>query len=147
MILDTIQSQIQDAMRAKDELRISTLKLLYSELKYEKIDKMRDLTEEEEMVVVQKEVKKRKDAVALYDQGGAPEKAQKEKDEIVILKEFLPEEMGDEELMKLVETAISETDAKEMKDMGRVISLVKERAGASADGQKIAQMVKGALTS
>lgn len=147
MISDTIQSQIQRAMKAHDETRVSTLKLLSSALSYEKINLMHDLTEAEEMSVVQREVKKRKDAIALYEQGGAPEKAEKEQAEIEILKEFLPEEMSDEELQSFVETAVLETGATEVKDMGRVIALVKERSQGRAEGAKIAQLVKEKLTS
>jgi uncharacterized protein len=147
MISDTIQSQIQDAMKAHDDLRVSTLKLLSSALSYEKIAKMHDLSEEEEIAVVQKEVKKRKDAVELYRKGDAEEKAVKEEAEIQILKEFLPEEMTDNELTGLVEAAIAETGAKEMRDMGRVIVLVKEKTQGRADGARISQLVKNKLTS
>lgn len=147
MISDTIQHQIQGAMKAHEDLRVSTLKLLSNALSYEKIARMNDLSEEEEMAVVQKEVKKRKDAIALYEQGGAPDKAQHEKDEIVILKEFLPEEIAEDELRGLVEAAIAETGAKEMRDMGRVIGLVKEKTQGRADGGRISEMVKNKLTS
>lgn len=145
MILDTIQSQIQDAMRAHDELRVSTLKLLYSALKYEKIAKMHDLSDQEELAVVQKEVKKRKDAIALYRQGGSEEKAAYEESELVILKEFLPEEMEESELVNLVNSVIEETGATLIKDMGKVMSLVKEKAAGKADGGKIAELVKSKL--
>lgn len=146
MIAQDLQHQIQEAMKAKDELRVATLKLLSSALSYEKIAKMSDLTEDEEHTVIRREVKKRQDAIALYERGGAPEKAAHEKAEIEILKTFLPPEMSDTDLEKIVTAAVSETGAKEMKDMGRVISLVKERAGNSADGTKIAMMVKSKLS-
>lgn len=145
MISQTIQSQIQGAMKAKDELRVSTLKMLSSALSYEKSNVLRDLSGEEELAVIRREVKKRNDAIALYEQGEAPEKAQKEKDEIVILKEFLPEEMGESELSQLVNLAVEETGAKEMKDMGKVISFVKEKSKGNADGAKIAEMVRKLL--
>ncbi len=145
MISENIQQQIQDAMKAHDEIRVSTLKLLSSALSYEKINQMHDLSDEEEMAVVQKEVKKRNDAIKLYRQGGSEEKAAYEESELVILKEFLPEEMGEDELMGLVEAAIAETGAKEMRDMGKVITLVKEKVQGRAEGGKISEMVKQKL--
>jgi uncharacterized protein len=145
MISDTIRGQIQDAMKAHDELRVSTLKMLSSALMYAKIAKMADLTEEEEMAVVRKEVKQRYDSVEQFRKGNAEDKAQKEEAEIVILKEFLPQEMEESELESLVIGVIGEIGAKEMKDMGRVIALVKERSEGRADGGKIAGMVKEKL--
>ena len=145
MISDTIQSQIQNAMKAREELRVSTLKMLSSALMYAKIAKMGDLTAEEELAVVRKEVKQRNDSVEQYRKGNAEDKAQKEEAEIVILKEFLPVEMDESELQSIVDGVIGEVGAVGMKDMGRVIALVKERSEGRADGGKIAMMVKEKL--
>jgi len=145
MISDTIQSQIQTAMKAREELRVSTLKMLSSALMYAKIAKMGDLTAEEELAVVRKEVKQRNDSVEQYRKGNAEDKAQKEEAEIVILKEFLPEEMDESELQSIVDGVIGEVGAVGMKDMGKVISLVKEKSEGRADGGKIAMMVKEKL--
>jgi len=145
MISYTIQSQIQNAMKQRDELRVSTLKMLSSALMYAKIAKMGDLTAEEELAVVRKEVKQRNDSVEQYRKGNAEDKAQKEEAEIVILKEFLPEEMDESELQSIVDGVIGEVGAVGMKDMGRVIALVKERSEGRADGGKIAMMVKEKL--
>ena len=145
MISDTIQSQIQTAMKAREELRVSTLKMLSSALMYAKIAKMGDLTAEEELAVVRKEVKQRNDSVEQYRKGNAEDKAQKEEAEIVILKEFLPVEMDESELQSIVDGVIGEVGAVGMKDMGRVIALVKERSEGRADGGKIAMMVKEKL--
>jgi len=145
MISDTIQSQIQNAMKAREELRVSTLKMLSSALMYAKIAKMGDLTAEEELAVVRKEVKQRNDSVEQYRKGNAEDKAQKEEAEIVILKEFLPVEMDESELQSIVDGVIGEVGAVGMKDMGKVISLVKEKSEGRADGGKIAMMVKEKL--
>jgi uncharacterized protein YqeY len=145
MISDTIRTQIQDAMKARDELRVSTLKMLSSALMYAKIAKMGDLTEEEELAVVRKEVKQRNDSVEQYRKGNAEDKAAKEESEIVLLKEFLPAEMDDSQLSDLVTKAIEEIKPEGLKDMGRVIALVKEKSEGRADGGKIAQLVKEKL--
>lgn len=146
MVTDTIKKQIAEAMKAKDEIRLSTLKLVSSELHNAKIDKMSDLTEEEEVAVIKKEAKKRKDAIELYKKGGADDKAKKEEAELAILSEFLPEEMGDEELGKIVESTISEMGASSMADMGKVMGAVMGKVKGQADGNRVSGMVKQKLS-
>lgn len=149
MIADTIQKQIGDAMKARDEIRLSTLKLLLSSLNYEKIAKQHELSEEEELSVVRREAKKRQDAIEVYekisDRIVAQERMDKETQELRILEEFLPAQMSDEDLEKLVDAAIHETDAKEIKDMGRVIGAVMAKAGGTADGRRVAEIAKTKL--
>lgn len=142
MIVDTIQKQIQESFKGGDELRTTTLKLLSAALHNAEIAKIGKLTEEEEIAIVQREVKKRNDAIVLYKQGGALDRAEREQNEIVILQEFLPEQISESELEELVKAAISETQATDMKDMGKVIGLVKSKVGAKAQGSQIAEMVK-----
>lgn len=145
MITDNITKMIGEALKAHDELRLSTLRMLSSALNYGFIAKQHKLNEEEEMAVVRKEAKMRKDAIEAYEKAGALARADKEKLELKILQEFLPEEMSDEELTQLVSEAISQTGAKSISDMGKVIGLVVAKAGGRADGNKVAQMVKSKL--
>lgn len=145
MIADTITKQIGEAMKAKDEIRLSTLKLLASALNYDKIAKQHDLSEEEEMAVVKHEAKKRKDAIEIYSKSKnerSEELKEREEKELKILQEFLPEEMLDEELNQLVNESINQIGAKTMADMGRVIGEVMAKAKGRADGAKVAQLVK-----
>ncbi len=155
MIADTITQKIAEALKAKDEIRLSTLRLLSSALNYEFITKQHKLSSEEEIVVVKREAKKRKDAIeALEASRGKTttstipldERIAKEQKELAILKEFLPEEMGEEELQKLVEMAINETGASSLADMGKVIGLVMSKSGGRADGAVVANLVKGKLS-
>ena len=104
------------------------------------------MTEEEELGVIKKEAKKRKDAIEAYTKGNALERAEMEQEELKILQEFLPSEVSNDDLEKFVEEAISETGAKEIKEMGRVIGLVMQKAKGNADGGKVAAMVKQKLT-
>lgn len=90
MISDTISQKIAEAMKARDEIRLSTLRLLSSALNYERIAKQHELSEEEELQVVRKEAKKRKDAIEAYKKAEAFDRADKESKELVILEEFLP---------------------------------------------------------
>ena len=108
MIAQTLQAKIGESMKAHDEIRTSTLRLLLSALNYEKIDKQHDLTDEEEMVVIRREAKKRKEAIEMYKNAGASDRAAKEESELKILQEYLPPEMGDAELIKLVDVAVAE---------------------------------------
>lgn len=160
MITKVINKQIAQAMKVKDEVRLSTLRLLSSALHNAKIDKRGELTEEEELVVVKKEAKRRIDAIDAYEkvlrqastkggQAGLTKKIEgrikTEKKELAILKEYLPEEMEESELVNLVNQAIKETGAKEMKDIGKVIGMVMQKAGGRADGGRVAAMVKSKL--
>ena len=154
MIVDTITQKIGEAMKAHDEVRLSTLRMLSSALNYEFIAKQHKLTTDEELAVVRHEAKKRKEAIeglhlAQTKLVGREEDLkshlEKEQKELEILQEFLPPEMPESELIKLVEATISETGALEIKDMGRVIGLVKQKSLGRADGAKTAQLVKEKL--
>jgi uncharacterized protein len=145
MIKDTITQKIGEAMKARDEVRLSTLRMLSSAINYEHIAKQHDLSEEEELNVVKKEAKKRKDAIEAYEKAGASDRAEKEKQELEILKEYLPEEIPEVELEKLVDEAITQTGATSLKDMGKVIGVVMGKVGSSADGSKVALMAKKKL--
>lgn len=144
MIAQTLQQKIGESMKAHDEIKTSTLRLLLSAFNYKKIDKQRDLTDEEEMVVIRREAKKRKESVEMYRNAGAEDRAAKEEAELKILQEYLPPEMGEEELAKIVEEAVSIIKPEGMADMGKVIGFVKGKA-PNADGGKIAEMVRQKL--
>ena len=142
MITDTIKKQIIDAMKSKDELRVSTLKLLSSALHNEVIKKQADLTNEEEIEIVRKEAKKRKDAIEIYEQAGAKDRADKEKKELEILREFLPADLSEEILARMVDEAIKETGASSVADIGKVIGAVMKKAEGQADGKTVSELVK-----
>ncbi len=146
MITSILQEKIGNAMKAHDEVMVSTLRLLSSAFNYEKINKQHDLTEEEELVVVRREVKQRRDSIEAYDKAGRSDLSEKEKAELTILQEFLPPEMSDEDLVKLVEEAIATVKPAGLSDMGKVIGFIKSKA-PNADGGKIAQLVKSKILS
>ena len=144
MITPTLQAKIGEAMKAHDEVKVSTLRLLSSAFNYEKIDKQHELTEEEELAVVRREVKQRRDSIEAYDKAGRSDLSDKEKAELTILQEFLPPEMSDKDLSNLVEEAVTAVKPAGMADMGKVIGFVKGKA-PNADGSKIAQIVREKL--
>ena len=145
MIADTINQKISQALKARDEVRLSTLRLLSSALNYEKIAKQHDLSGDEEIVVVRREAKKRQDAIEAYEKVDAKDRAEREKKEQEILKEFLPAEMPEGELNELISESIKHLGAKTMQDMGRVIGDVMKKAGGKAEGSKVSALVKKKL--
>ena len=155
MIAQTLQKKIGESMKAHDEIRTSTLRLLLSALNYEKIDKQHELNDEEEMVVIRREAKKRKEAIETLRQAqgksttSSPEniksRLETEETELRILEEYLPPEMDEEELMKIIDEAFSQIKPAGLSDMGKVIGFVKGKA-PGADGGKIAEIVKGRLS-
>lgn len=145
MIANTITKQIGEALKAHDEIRLSTLRMLSSALNYELIAKQHPLNEIEEIVVVKKEAKKRKDAIEAYEKAKAQDRADKERQELEVLKEYLPVEMPQGEVVKLVDEAIRVTGASSPADMGKVIGVVMGQAEGKADGAMVAQLAKERL--
>jgi len=146
MIADTITQKIAEAMKAREEIRLSTLRLLSSALNYEFIAKQHKLNDQEEIVVVRKEAKKRKEAIEAYTKAGATDRAQKEQKELEILQEFLPPEMSQEELEKIVVEAIAQTKASKISDMGKVIGVVMGRTKGTVDGSRVSLLIKEKLS-
>lgn len=146
MITKTLSEQIKEALKKGDSVRVSTLRLLSSALHNEEIAKQKELAEEEELTVVRRELKRREEAVEAYKKGGRPESAEKEKKEAEILKEFLPAQMSEEELIKIVEQVISQTSASGPQDFGKVMGAVVARVKGKADGKTVVQIVRQKLT-
>lgn len=132
-------------MKARDAVRLSTLRMLSSALNYEFIAKQHKLTEEEELAVVRREAKMRKDAIEAYTKANATDRVEKETQELKILEEYLPTQMTDEQLEKLVTEAIDQTGAKNISDMGKVIGQVMGKAAGRADGARVSALIKSKL--
>jgi len=143
-MIDTIREQIKEAMKARDAARLAALKMLSSELHNAQIEKP-DFTDDDAMVVVKKEVKKRRDSIDAYNKAGRQELAEAEKQELDVLMEFLPEQMTDDQIGMMVDEAIAEIHPESMKDMGRVIGWVVSKAEGAADSAIVAQIAKDKL--
>ncbi len=140
-----IQEDLKQSMISRDETKVSTLRMLISELNNFRISKGEDLSESDIISVVQKEVKKRREASLAFKNGGRDESSKQEEKEAAILEGYLPAQMSDEELSEIITQVISETGAVGMSDMGKVMGLLKEKVGASADPSKMSQIVRGKL--
>src|SRR5229473_1850631 len=145
---DKIQSQMTDAMRNKDQLRLSVLRMMKTAVKHKEVEKMKPLDENEVIVVLNTLVKQRKDSVEQFRKGGREELAQKEEAEIKIIEEYLPAAASEDDIRTAIDEAVAETAAASMKDMGKVMKAALARlAGKSADGARVSQMVKEKLSS
>src|SRR5262245_18317645 len=145
---EKIQSEITEAMRRKDSLRLSVLRMMKSAVKNKEIEKMKPLEEGEVLAVLKSLVKQRKDSVDQFRKGGREELAQKEEAEIRIVEEYLPSAASEEEIRQAVEEAVQETGASSIKDMGKLMKATLARlAGKSTDGARVSQIVKDKLSS
>ncbi len=144
---DKIRQDLKQAQLSKDEAKVSTLRLLLSELTYAKVGKGAEaiLSDEEVISVVQKEIKKRRESVEGFRKGNREEQAQKEEAEIKVLEEYLPAQVSDEELTSLVEDSIKEVGASSIQDMGKVMNMVMSKVGQGAEGSRVSSLVKQKL--
>jgi uncharacterized protein YqeY len=143
-LLEQIDSQLKDAMRAKDMDKLNTLRALKSAAKYLAIEKYGadgSANDEDVMQVARKEIKKRNESIEVYEKNGRPEAAAKEKAEKTVLESFLPAALSDAELEAIVKAAISETGATGKAQMGAVMKTAVAKAAGRADGKQISAMV------
>jgi len=135
-----------DAMRNKQELRLSTLRMMKAALRNKEIDKRASLDEKEELQVFTTMIKQRKDSIEQFEKGGRHELAQKEADEIAIIEAYMPKAVSEEEIAAAVRAAIAEMGSPTMKDMGTVMKKVMAKfAGARVDGKVVSDLVKKQL--
>ena len=146
-LLDQIQKDMVAAMKAREELRLSTLRMVKAALKNKEIDKRAPLDEKEELQVFSTLIKQRKDSIEQFEKGNRHELAKKEADEIVIIEAYLPKAVGEAEINAAVQVTIAEMGSPTMKDMGSVMKAVMAKfAGARVDGKIVSDAVKKALT-
>ena len=135
------------AMKAKEARRLSTIRLILDGVQKQDIaSKSGDISDDEVLTVLGRMIKQREESAATYERGGRPELAQAERDEIVVIREFMPKQMSAEESREAVKAAIAETGAASMKDMGKVMAALKERYAGQMDFGKASGLVKELLT-
>ncbi len=143
---DKIMQNMKEAMKARDQLKLSTLRLLVSEIKNREIDAKGELKDEDILALVQKAVKQRQDSISQYEKGGRQDLAEKEKAEMEILKAYLPEELSREEVLQIIDEAIAATGASSPKEMGKVMREVMPKVKGRADGKLVNELVRKRLT-
>ncbi len=143
---ETIQSHMADAMRSKDSLRLSVLRMMKTAVKNKEVEKMKELDEAEVLAVLNSLVKQRRDSVEQFRSGGREELAQKEEAEIKVLEQYLPAAASEEDIRSAIDAAVAQTGAVTVKDMGKVMkATLSLLAGKSADGGRVSQLVKEKL--
>ena len=145
---DKISEDIKNAMRSQDALRLSTLRLLNAAISNKEIElRKKDigLSDEEVLEVVASEAKKRKDAAEGFKNGGRENLAQKETSELKILQEYLPPEISDEDLLRIIKDGIREADAQNEKDLGKVMKIIMPLLKGRAGGDRITKILKEEL--
>ena len=150
MLRDNINNALKDAMKARDERRVSTLRLMNAAIKNADIENRgsakQPLNEAELMSLFQKMIKQRQELVELYEKGGRAELAKQEREEIEIIGGYLPKQMSDIEAGAAISAIIQEINAQTMKDMGRVMAALRERFAGSMDFGKASAKIKEMLS-
>ena len=144
-MLEKVNSDLVTAMKEQDKFTLSVLRMLKSALKNEEINKKSSLTDDEVLAVIKKQVKTRKDSKEEYLTYNRTDLADNLEKEIEILNKYLPEELSDEELEKIIDETIKELNPDGMKGMGLVIQSVGSKCGAAADMKKVSSMVREKL--
>ncbi len=138
-------NDIKEAMKSKDSTRLNTLRLINSEIKNKEIDRKIELSDEDILSLFTTQIKKRKEAIALYEKGGREDLKEKESSELEILKAYLPEQVSEEALASRIKEVISELQAEGPKDMGKVMKTVVPEFKGRADGNAIKRIVSELL--
>lgn len=144
-IQERLRADLKDAMRARDDVRKTTIRMALSALKNAQVAKNADLTDDEELGVVSKEARQLKDAIVEYQRGNRQDLVDAATAQIEILQEYLPQPLGDDEVRVLVQAAIAETGASSPKQMGLVMRVLMPQVRGRADGQMVSQMVRTIL--
>ena len=143
-----VDSDLKDAMRAKDATRLGVLRMLKSALKYGAIEKSgadAELSDADVVQVIRKQAKQRQDSIASFEKGGRLELVEKEKAELAILNSYLPQQLGPDELAKVVRQTIAEVGAGSKAQMGAVMKALQAKVGDRADGRTLSQEVQKQL--
>lgn len=142
---DQLKDQQKLAMLAKDKARLGAIRLLMAEIKQREVDTRIELNDEDILAVVTKMVKQRRDSISQFEAAGRQDLADKESAEIVVLQEFLPQQLTADEIAALIEQAITESGAAIMADMGKVMAVLKPKIQGRADVGSVSAQVKTRL--
>lgn len=149
-LLEAIDTDLKDAMRSKDKVRLRTLRSLRAALKNEEIDQRQEgsestVSEQDQLAVLRKQVNQREDSIEQYEEAGRDDLVEKEKAELAVLEEYMPEQMTDEELEDTLREIIEDVGAESMADMGAVMGRAMSELRGRVDGNRVQQLVKKLL--
>ena len=141
-LLTQIQVQVKDAMKAGDKLKLSTLRMLVAAIKQKEIDTRTELSDDEVISIIEKQVQQRLESAEQYKAAGRDELFEKESQEAEILTKYLPEKMSEEEVAEMIEKIMSDMSEVTMKEMGNLMATLKNQAGSKIDMKLASQMVR-----
>ena len=142
-----ITDAMKDAMRAKDKPRLGAIRLMLSEVKRIEVDERIEIDDERLLAILDKMIKQRRDSITQYEAAGRDELAAIEIGEIAVIQDFLPTALTEEEINAMIAVAIAETGAESMRDMGKVMGIIRPQIQGRADGGAVSGLVKVALNS
>ena len=144
---EKLQNDLTAAMRARDEIKSSTIRMILTSIKNEEVSgkEARDLSDAEVITVLSREAKKRREAAEAFDQAGAKDRADQERAEGVVIAEYLPKQLSEDEVKALIVQAIAETGANSPAQMGLVMKSLQPKTAGKADGGLVSSLVKAAL--
>ena len=142
---DEIMSEMKAAMKAKDQARLTTIRMLQAAIQRKEVDERIQLDDAQVIAVAEKLIKQSRDAIAQYEKAGRQELVDKEQADIDVWQSFLPEQLGDAEIEEMIAAAISETGASTMKDMGKVMGVLKPKLAGRADMGQVSAKIKAGL--
>jgi len=134
------------AMRAKDSARLSTVRLLLAAMKQKELDERVELSDADVLAILEKMLKQRRESIAQFEKASRQDLADKEKAEVEVLSAYLPQKMGEAEVAQAIAAAISESGASGIKDMGKIMALLKPRLAGRADMGAVSSLVKAKLS-
>ena len=143
-MLEKIREDMKAAMKLKDQLRVSALRMVMSSIKTAQIEKGQELAEGDVLAIIQKGIKSRKDSVEQFEKAGRTDLSEKEKAEIRVLEEYLPRQMSEDELRSLIQKIIQEEGAQSKRDIGKVMKRIMSEHKGKVDGKQ-AQQIAGEL--
>ncbi len=143
---EKLLEEMKQAMKTNDKIRLSTIRMIRSSSKNKEFELRRKLEDEDVIKVIQGMVRKGEESIEQFQAGGRNDLVEKEKMEIEILKSFLPQPISQEEMIKMIDETIQETQASSLKDLGKVMKAVMPKLGGKADGKVINQLVKERLS-
>lgn len=145
MLRDSIADDMRAAMKARDQVRVSTLRMLMTGVKNAEVERGHQLSDDEVVEVVAREAKRRRESIEAFEKGGRQDLVDQERAELAVLQSYLPERLSDDELARLVDEAIAEAGASAPKEMGAVMKVLMPKVKGRADGAAVSALVKSRL--
>jgi uncharacterized protein YqeY len=143
---ERLREDMKEALKAKDKVKLSTIRMINSLIKNAEIEKRGKLTDEEIVQLLMKYAKQRRESIEMYEKGGRQDLVEKEKAELAVVESYLPKQMTEEEIKEIVKEAIEETGASSPKDIGKVMKVVMPKVRGRADGSLVNKIVRDLLS-